>query len=153
MNKARIAQLFIIQLELQIAKCKASLEETHSLINESPSANQSHSDTSRYQLTNVAQGQESRLIEIKETAQILKNLDLSSQDMIAVGTVFALRENDIEIKYYFMFPKAQGDHIEIDGLIITAVSFQSPIGISVLGKKRGDKLKTTFSKIEIVDIW
>ena len=153
MDKSKIVQSFLLEFENQISEQKEVLENTRKLTNDAPSARESHSDTSRFQLGNLALGQESRLREIEETARNLKNLILSPKEKVVIGAVFILCGEGQKPKNYFMFHGAQGMSIEIDGIIITAISAKSPLGVSVLGKKRGDKVRFSTFKYNIADVW
>lgn len=153
MNKDMIARLFILKLEDQILKQGTVLEETRKSVNDSPSASESHSDTSRYQLGQLALGQDLRLKETEETLKNLKNLRISSQEKIVIGTVFSLRGKDQKPRSYFMFNGAQGVNVELDGTVITAVSVQSPLGASVLGKKKGERVAFASFEGEVTAVW
>lgn len=153
MNKDTIAQLFISKLEDQILKQGTVLEETRKFANDSPSANESHSDTSRYQLGQLALGQDLRLKEKEEALKILKNLQIFPQEKIVIGSVFSLRGKDKKSRSYFMFNGAQGINVELDGTVITAVSAQSPLGTSVLGKKKGERVAFAAFEGEVTAVW
>jgi len=153
MNKDTIASLFISKLEDQILKQRTVLEETRKLANESPSASESHSDTSRYQLGQLALVQDGRLKELEETLKILKNLKLSSQEKVVIGAIFNLLGKDRNPKSYFMFNGAQGTNVELDGTVITAVSAESPLGRSVLGKKKGERVAFAAFEGEVTAVW
>lgn len=153
MDKSKIVQSFLLEFENQISEQKEVLENTRKLTNDAPSAKESHSDTSRFQLGNLALGQESRLREIEEIARNLKNLILSPKEKVVIGAVFTLCGEDHKSKNYFMFHGAQGMSIEIDGIIITAISAKSPLGVSVLGKKQGDEVRFSTFKGNVVDVW
>ena len=153
MNKSEIAQLFLSQFEAQVSQYQATLAETRKQVIDAPSANQSHSDTSKSQLSGLALGQEGRLREIELTVRSLRGLDLSPRERVVAGSVFVVQGKEQEPKSYFMFPGAQPATVEINGRVVTAISAKSPLGTAVLGKRKGDKATYSAGEVEIVGIW
>lgn len=153
MNKLRVVESFISYFEHQISQYREIKADTRRRIIDSPSANQSHSDTSRYQLSNLALGQESRLGEIEQIAFSLRSINVSPQDKVVVGALFTLQTEGVEPRTYFMFPGAQGDILEVDGVPITAISFKSPLGKAALGKRRGECVTHASCRMEITGVW
>lgn len=152
MNKKEIAQLFIFKLEDQILKQKKVLDETRSLANDSPSANESHSDTSKFQLGNLALAQESRVRELENTLEKLRSIIFSPNDKITIGAIFILDCTDKKIRHYFVFDGAQGINAEVEGITMTAISTESPIGVSAFGKKKGDSVSFSAFSGNIINV-
>lgn len=153
MNKKEIVRLFLSRMEEQVSQYQTTLAETRRQVIDAPSANQSHSDTSKSQLSGLALGQESRLREIELVVRTLKGLDILPRERVVAGSVFAVRGNEQEVRNYFMFPGAQSVEIEIDGKAVIAISAKSPLGTAALGKRKGEKIRYSQIDAEIVDIW
>ena len=52
-----------------------------------------------------------------------------------------------------MSPGAQATTVEVDGVVITAISTKSPLGTAVLGKKKGDKVTFSVGEVEVLGVW
>lgn len=153
MRKEEIAKAFLSLLEGQLSRYEETLAETRRQVIDAPSANQSHSDTSKSQLSGLALGQEGRLKEIELTIRSLKSLDISPRDRIVAGAVFTVESGEQGAKNYFMFPGAQPAEVQVDGVTIMSISAKSPIGVAVLGKRKGEKVSFSGLKVEITGIW
>ncbi|KKR91280.1 MAG: Transcription elongation factor, GreA/GreB family protein [Candidatus Woesebacteria bacterium GW2011_GWA1_41_13b] len=152
-NKSEIVRLLLLQLDEQISQYQTTLAETRKQVIDAPSASQSHSDTSKIQLSGLALGQEGRLREIEMATISLRNLNLSPRDRVVAGAVFVILGRDGERKSYFMFPGAQAVSVEVEGEIVTSISAKSPLGTAVLGKKKGDKATYIVGEVEIIEVF
>ncbi len=137
----------------KISELKSSLEGTRDRARDAPGHNVSHSDTSRFQLSNLALGIERQVVEYEEILKQIKGVSLEPADKISVGSLFILCDtgNDEE-RNFLMLYQGGGEKIIVDGVEITTLSVTAPIAQVCLGKEIDDEVKyrnTTFGVTEI----
>lgn len=152
MNKSKIVELFIVQLENQASQCSKALEEAKKDVIDAPSANQSHSDTTKYQLSQVVLRHDGRLKEMNEFVENLKNFDFSPKERVLPGCIFTVVGKEGESDNYFMSPWALSTEVEFEGKTITAITAKSPLGAAALGKETGEKIKFGKIELELIDV-
>lgn len=138
MDKKKVIDTFIAHFQKAIESARNALAGTRQIINDSPTANQSHSDTTRSQLGGVALAQETRLKEMEAVSSGLMGMSTSSMNKVSVGALFVISDDGNRRQWYFMFVGAQGDEVEIDGVTIVGISIRSPIGSASIGKGPGE---------------
>jgi len=155
MDKRQILDAYIESQREKNEKMKASLDRIHQGINQAPGPSQSHSDTTRFQESNVVLGLEERARELSEKILLLERLraDLCPNESIFVGALFSLKDTATgEINTYFLVEKGEGDFLEIDGREIIFVSVTAPIAQVVMGKKKNDKVNFRGRVLEVVEV-
>ena len=153
MNKKEVIEVVAKVFTDKIGGLKSSLEGTRDRARNAPGHNVSHSDTSRFQLSNLALGIERQILEYEEILRQIKNISLEPTDKIFVGSLFVLcdTENDEERKFLMLY-QGGGEKIIVDDVEITTLSVTAPIAQACLGKETDDEVKyrnNTFKVIEI----
>lgn len=156
MKKDIIKELISI-FEKKKKQGEEALENTRKRAREAPGSNVSHSDTSKFQHSNLQLGQQQCLADLIEGLNKLKimfnALTEDIPDIIGVGTLVKLENTEtLEVNYYLIIPKEGGDIIEHDGKKITAISIDSPLGKLLLKKEVGEEIKQNKSIFEITEI-
>jgi len=153
MDKKQVLKKCLGFLGDKIRDMEKSLASIQKGVIDSPGPSQSHSDTTRFQQSNVALGVDRRIEELKEKVFLLQGVDLTPKDTIFVGALFTLRyEGARENMVYFLVQKGEGDTIEIDSEEVMFISANAPIAEAVIGKKKGDKISFRNRVLEIVEV-
>lgn len=161
-NKLLILAEIISYLENSVKKLKKSLTETEVDINDAPCAMQSHSDTTRSQLTPVFNKIQESLVSKQKDLVLLKEIqkddriiDLSKG--ITVNVVVLVKKNNKFDETYYLMPVDFSLTVSIDNNKVICFSSLSPLGQNFIGKKKGEIFDfnvgiNTF-KFEILDFF
>jgi transcription elongation GreA/GreB family factor len=148
-------------IEEQKVSAQQALHEALAAIADAPGPMQSHSDTTRYQKSILADSA-AKSLQDKEVA--LKTLDTlleAAQDtfleFVGVGAVAMLTNEEDDLELYFLMPHGGGASVPIGHYLVTIISPSSPLGAALMGRRRGEKLKLPFGTssrlLEIIDIF
>lgn len=153
MEKKKVIDAVIKVFMEKINSLNSSLEDTRNRAREAPGHNVSHSDTSKFQLSNLALGIEKQIAEYKQIVDQLKNLSLRPIAKISVSSLFTLNniEDDKE-KTFIMLYQGGGEKIIVDDIKITTLSVAAPIAQVCLNKEIDDEVKYRDSTFEVVKI-
>lgn len=123
-----------------------ALEDTRKGAREAPGSNVSHSDTSRFNLGNLAVGIESQLVLARETSAYLQsllgsNIEDSPKEKISVGSLFTIIDTMAgKESNFILLVKGGGESVEVDGIKILSATSSAPIAKAFIGKKVGDEV-------------
>ena len=153
MNKKEVIEAVAKVFADKISELKSSLEGTRDRARDAPGHNVSHSDTSRFQLSNLALGIEKQVVEYEEILKQIKGVALEPADKISVGSLFTLCDTDSdEEKNFLMLYQGGGEKITVDGVEITTLSITAPIAQACLGKETDDEVKYRNNTFEVTEI-
>jgi transcription elongation GreA/GreB family factor len=100
-------------------------------------------DTRALEQSYLARGQAQRVVELQDSLNLLKALDLhafSPESRIALGALVAL-DDAAEVVHYFIAPAGGGVRVSVAGIEVRVVTPQSPIARALLGKCQGEDLE------------
>jgi transcription elongation GreA/GreB family factor len=143
LDKKELFNLVTERLTREKNELEDSFKKTHQAAIEAPSAMQSHSDTTKFQM-NIAADKIRSLISEKEKAlQILNDLQKSivsatKDKTIQVGSVVTIQDEQKKTKHVLMLPHCAGVEITHNSIPISVISPDAPLGASLLKKKIGD---------------
>lgn len=145
MEKDYLKKELIKRYRVRLNETMESLASANRDINEAPGAMQSGSDTTKYQMTSVAND----LTRIAETLSgsiiSIEGLKKNTLDIIIrAGSIVTIRRDDKpSVDLYFILPNEAvgGEKIEIDGKFYFCINLQSPLGLSLLNKIKGDNVE------------
>lgn len=153
LDKKKILEAFIKTQENKIQNLKNSLKTTRQDAIDAPGSNVSHSDTTKFQLSNLALGLEKKVREAEEALSLLKGISEDQNDTISAGSFFTLRDiKSGNYTHYFLIPQAGGERLDIDGEEVLSISEEAPLMGSVMGSKKGDKIEFRDKSLEVVDL-
>jgi hypothetical protein len=75
--------------------------------------------------------------------------DFAPEEAVDLGALVELvpaakarspRRGSAAAAWYFLAPKAGGTEVELDGMEVTVITPQSPLGRELMGKRRGDRV-------------
>ena len=153
MEKKKVIDAVIIIFTEKINNLNSSLEDTKNRARDAPGHNVSHSDTSKFQLSNLALGIEKQVLEYKQILEQLKDLSLKPADKIFIGSLFTLyNTEDNEEKTFIMLYQGGGEKIIIGDVEIITLSVAAPIAQACLNKEIDDEVKYRNSTFEVAEI-
>jgi transcription elongation GreA/GreB family factor len=159
MNKQKLLQRVIEALTEREKSSKQSLETTRQAAIEAPGAMQSHSDTTKWQMSRLAETIERSLFEIQQALSLLKRL-MDYPPTITKGSGYAIVEvknlDDGSMTKYFLLPAGGGDTYEVDGEGITVLNMGAPMARAFINAVAGDeveiKIQETTRRFSIVSV-
>ncbi|HDQ16729.1 MAG TPA: hypothetical protein ENN31_01240 [Candidatus Vogelbacteria bacterium] len=162
MKKKKILEAVIDFLCSAIVQNQEILDRTHQSINDAPSAMESGSDTSRFQLSSLAQNQLAaidKLVEVKHQVEILKEtLGSSSATEIKPGSIIEVEVNE-KVLLYLILPceGIGGMEVEWNSHIYVMISDGSPFINALKGCHKGDELSIVMGghikKVKVLDVY
>jgi len=152
MKKIEAVENAIRSQESNLANMKQSLETVKKEAQDAPGANVSHSDTSKFQQSNLALGIQDRIASAEHVLGLLRGLPKEELDIIAAGSLFALEDENKEIMYYFFVLTGGGDILNVDGTEITTISAGAPLVRGLMGKKVGDRICFRGRELKVVEV-
>lgn len=151
-SKPQLIEIAISLLDKNVKKLGESLNETNNAINDAPGAMQSHSDTTRSQLTSVVNVANKSFTEKSNELSFLKEFsrkDLSGGNFqkIQMGSLVVIQKEGEECENYFVLPGGSGIKLDYKGEKIICITPTSPLGKSMLGKKKHETFTLPVGKI------
>ncbi len=122
-------------------EAKKSFESAREAAIAAPGAMQSKSDTTKFQMSRLAESHLNTYQQIQRCVSALREIDLSKDyQVIRVGAIVKAEENQSK-DYYFILPSECGNQsIELEEQEVIAIAVKSPIVQALLNKKIGDKV-------------
>jgi transcription elongation GreA/GreB family factor len=151
--KKQVLEQLIERLKTNLESLTSSRNKTRDLAKDAPSANQSHSDTSKFQLSNVQLGLESARIETEQAISLLKQIQIHNCDKVTLGAVFTIRDIDGNEKRYFLVSAAGGEILDLNGQNIASITPSAPIARACSKKNEGDTFEFQGKEFEITNIF
>lgn len=153
MQKMDLIKEAIKLQEKNISNLKKSLEVTRGEAADAPGANVSHSDTSKFQQSNLALGIQKRIDEAERVLLLMRSLPETKFDTVLVGSFFTIEnQSDKETTYYLFTSDGGGETFVVDGKEITTISVGAPLSQVMIGQKVGHKVNFRGCNLKITDI-
>lgn len=144
MNKQRLLQCVIETLIQKGKNAEQSLETTRQAVIEAPGAMQSHSDTTKWQMSRRAEALQQSVFETQQALSTLKSL-MDHPPTVTKGSIFAIIEienlDDGSRVKYFLLPAGGGDAYEVDGEKIIILTIGAPMARVLIGVVAGDEVE------------
>ena len=140
MIKIIIVQKLIERYKARLATAEESLSSANKAVNEAPSAMQSGSDTTRYQMTGTANNIGNIVDVLIDSIKIMSQFQDIPCRIGKPGSVISLVRNGVEEHYFLIPDQAEGgEEIVVDGNIYCCINQRSPLGASLIGKIESDE--------------
>lgn len=159
MNKQKLLQYVIETLTQREKNAQQSLEAARQAAIEAPGAMQSHSDTTKWQMSRRAEAIERSLFETQRALNALKYLVDHPPTITKVsGHAIVEVENldDGSMAKYFLLPAGGGDTYEVDGEKIVVLNMGAPLALAFIGTVTGDeveiKIQGTTRRFSVVSV-
>jgi len=153
-TKKQGLQQLLEQLETSVKALTKSRDDTREMAKDAPSANQSHSDTSKFQLSNLQLSLDASRLETEKTIFLLQKTPLNRCDKIALGAIFTIREVASESmgETYFLVSAGGGEEITLENINVVSITPGAPLVRACLHKNKGDTFVFMGKKFEITSI-
>jgi len=152
-RKEDVLNSLIKKQERMIEDLEKSYADTKQSAIDAPGSNVSHSDTTKFQLSNLVLGLERRVFEAKTALSLLRSLSIKTESVICVGSLFAVKNlSNKKNTIYLLVSAAGGEFFEVGGEEILSISKEAPIAEAVMGLKKGDKIEFRGKTLEIIGV-
>ena len=152
MTKQKLLQRVIETVMQERKKAEESLATTRQAAIDAPGAMQSHSDTTKSQMSRLAEEIE-RSIEEKNfalrTLQGMAHSGLPSDtEVIKIGSVVEVLTERGEREIYFILPVGGGIEIVDNDRTITVATVRAPIAIALIGKRQSQTVRLQIGSLQ-----
>lgn len=159
MNKQKLLQCIIETLTQKEKDTIQSLKTSRQAAIDAPGAMQSHSDTTKWQMSQRAEATERSLFETQRALGALRYL-VKHPPNITKGSGYAIIEaenlEDGSISKYFLLSAGGGNTYEVEGEEITVLNVDAPIARVFIGTIAGDeveiKIQGTTRRFSVVSV-
>lgn len=148
MDKVKLLENIIEQLETELALITAAAKNTYEIATHEENKPENEYDTRGLEASYLAGAQAERVSEMKSAVFLLKSVKLkpfSDQDPIGYGALIEIAFDD-KTKTIFFLPKAGGTQISFKNKVVSIVTPDSPLGEALLGLKVGDEFSIDAGK-------
>ena len=159
MDKKRLVETIIAQLNADMAVAKAAALATYEAATHEESKPENEYDTRGLEASYLAGAQAKRIAEIEELLVICIHLNLKDfgpDDKINVTAVVELELNG-KNNFYFIMPKGGGVSVSFDGKTVQIITANTPVGEALQDLKQGDvavvENGAQVREYEIVNVW
>jgi len=97
-------------------------------------------DTRALEQSYLARGQAQRVVELKDSVNLLKAIELrrfAADTPITVTALVAVDDGQ-GVTHYFLAPAGGGVRLTVSGVEVRVITTKSPVGQALLGKLEGD---------------
>ncbi len=143
MNKPHLIEQIIAALDAELLRYAQAAREAQAGATDEQSRAENKYDTRGLEASYLAHGQSRQALETAQAREQLATLavrDFRPDEPAGVGAIVQL-ESGGERSWYFLAPAAGGTEILQAGEEVLVLTPQSPLGRSVLGKRRGDRIE------------
>jgi len=160
MDKRAVMRGVIMELERQKSELEAGLNSAKQAAKDSPSAMESHSDTTRNQMqilaTNFKTMAEEKEIAIRSLNKLLDS-GKNHFDSVKDGAVIETEGENKEKRFYAVVPEGgAGATVNENGIMVTSITLKTPLGKALADRKTGETAtllgKNGERKIKILSI-
>lgn len=142
LDKRTLLAKIIADLTAQKEELERSLEKIRRTVNEAPAPSESHSDTTRFQMSTVEQEVERSLADKQRTLQTLARFVsramTAERDRITIGSIVNLLEEGGKPVTYCILPAGGGIIVETAERAINVVTERAPLAQALLGHMIGE---------------
>jgi len=153
-NKQKLFKILKERVEKEISTIEKAFNDAVRDFKDAPGPMESASDTTRSEKDRIQAIYQQKLDELKKSILELEKLVFVDSDIVIKGSLVICKNPNQQI--YWIVNIGIGDDIKINDQEIMIISDKSPLGLSLLGKRKGDVVKfgidSNRKKIEIVDV-
>ena len=142
-NKNALIAKIIEQLTAELELFAKAARSSHAEATHEQSKAESKYDTRGLEASYLARGQSRQLAETEQAIkqfEMLALLEFGTNVQIQLSALVEL-EGSGERAFYFMGPRAGGTEITHEEKEILVITPQSPLGVQLMGRKQGDRLR------------
>jgi transcription elongation GreA/GreB family factor len=154
MNKDKLIQLIISELEKELNQAINAANEAHAAAVDDQSVAETQYDTLAIEASYLAEGQSRRVQELHTAISdyhSLKVIDYNQNSAIALSALVQLSKDTQEQHWFFIGPAAGGFRCALSEQRITVITPQSPMGLALLGKYQDDDIDIKLGNTQLID--
>ena len=153
-DKQKLFKILKERIEKEISIIEKAFNNAVRDFKDAPGPMESASDTTRSEKDRIQAIYQQKLNELKKNVLELEELVFVDSDIAIKGSLVICKNPEQQI--YWIVNIGIGDDIKIDGQKIMIISDKSPLGLNLLGKRKGDIIEfgidSNKKKMEIVDV-
>lgn len=158
-DKRNLLNALLARLEADKLKFEKTLEGIQRAVNEAPAPSQSHSDTTRYQMSSLENEAAQSLADKERSIRILAVFAASHGNRVShevqLGSVVEIEDSGRR-ETYFLLPEGSGIEVADGVTKALVITPKSPIASALLYRKKGDttvlKIPAGNREVKIVDL-
>jgi transcription elongation GreA/GreB family factor len=143
-DKRKLLNLLRVKLEADLGNVTKSQNAVESGARHDEMRQEDPKDTRAIEATYLARGLAERVELMREAVAIVSRLEVKQfgpDDPIGSTALVALGDEDGVESIYFLVPRAAGETLKFDGMIIRALTPGSPLGRAMIGKRVDDEVE------------
>ncbi len=143
MNKEEIVSALADLLRGRVKELEASLKDTRERAIDAPSSSESHSDTSKSQLSHLAAGLQQQLQKAQEDLNYVVTTPIHyNKGTVSVGSLIELKDKGTSggIRICFIVLRAGGENIQVNNSVVTTLTPSAPLARACMGRKKGEEV-------------
>ncbi len=141
MDKESILKYLKDQLQSEFDQAKKAYDTSRAHATSDELKSEGKYDTRSIEAGYLAGAQKKRLDELENEVKLLEEIDLNHpSNTVSVGSLVEIELNGMNRKY-FISSTSGGTMIRSAGEVILVISAFSPIGVEVIGLKKGDSFE------------
>ncbi len=159
MDKPSLLSEIVSAITFALNNSLAAAEEARETATNKENAAENKYDTLGLEAAYLAHGQSERVLQLeKDLAAYVSLADrLSDHTIAGVGSLLQLESDSGDIRFLFIGPASGGLVVNIDGVAVTVITPESPLGKSLLGAGSNDEVTTSVAggsaKACITNLW
>ncbi len=150
-DKSRIFAVLLEKIRSELEMVLASQQSTHEGAHHEEAKAEHDKDTRAIEQSYLALGLARRVVELQQTVATLESLNVrefKESDAVRLTALVTARDEDEATVHYLVAPVSGGTRLDVDGVEITVVTPESPLGRAIAGKKRGEEFVVKLAKNE-----
>lgn len=158
MNKQIIIEKIVAALARELEGYERSARAAHAGATDEQNKAENKYDTRGLEASYLALGQSAQASEVAHAIHRYESLAVrrfAAHEPIDIGALVELKRSG-ERSVFFVGPLAGGTEVDCDGESVLVITPQSPLGLQIIGRKRGDrfqmKVGSSNSKCHVVAV-
>lgn len=145
MTKYELLQHVVETLKKEIENAKQNLESTKKAAADAPGAMESHSDTTKSQMSRLAEEMQYLISEKSLALHTLQSVAYSglpsSTGDAQIGSVVEVLTEHNEREFYLILPAGGGTEVSDNHKTVCVVTPRAPLAAALMGKRQGQTIK------------
>ncbi len=141
MNKSELLQKLLLQLEHNLKVAKSATQLAMQAATDEETVPEHKYDTLALEASYLAHGQAMRVAECEEDLNQYRAISARKHgEHVSVGALITLVNTDDLYRHVYLGPCAGGMKVTLDGVEVSVVTPQSPLGAVLMGKTVDDEV-------------
>ena len=159
MDKSSLLSAIVGEITSALNNSLAAAEEARATATNKENAAENRYDTLGLEAAYLAHGQSERVLQLeKDLAEYVFLRDrLLDHAIVEVGSLLRLEKDAGESRFLFIGPASGGLVVSIDGVVVTVITPDSPLGKALLGAGIDDDVSIVVAdgsaKARITELW